>query len=289
MLVSLHDVTVGEPDRDLVLTGFDVDAGSVRTGDAEWPMRHGSRPGRDYLDAGSITMTLRTGRRIRTHAHAAEVVSGFMAAWRRDLDLPAGQLTALLIETPAGARVVHGRCGRISPPVADSVLARQGLLEVIAEFRLLDPLAYGVTASSVALSVIPKSIGGIIAPITTPVTTTMTSGIEYRMLTVTGEGPAPLRVIFHGPARDPSVMVGGTEIGVVGEITYDETVVVDGRTRSVHLDDAAQTPAGHRLSRASRLDLLRVPPGTHEVAFTATDRTGTARVTVEATPTYYHL
>lgn len=287
MLVSLHDVTVGEPDRDLVLTGFDVDAGSVRTGDTEWPMRHGSRPGRDYLDAGSITMTLRTGRHIRTHAHAAAVVSAFMAAWRHDLDLPAGQLTALLIETPAGARVVHGRCGRISPPVADSVLARQGLLEVIAEFRLLDPLAYGVTASSVALSVIPKSIGGIIAPITTPVTTTMTSGIEYRMLTVTGEGPAPLRVTFHGPAIDPVVTVGDATVGISGRVQYDEDIVVDGRDRTVTL--ASGEEAGYRLTHTSRLDLLTVQPGRHEVAFTATDRTGTARVTVEATPTYFHF
>lgn len=168
-------------------------------------------------------------------------------------------------------------------------MLRQGSARVIAEFRVLDPFVYDTSSTGATISVVPRSLGGIIAPIVTPVTTTMTSGVEYRMLTVGGDAPAPLRVLFHGPARDPRVTVSGVEVGVIGEIAYDETIVVDGRTKSVHLDDAAQTPAGHRISRASRLDLLRVEPGAHEIAFTATDRTGTARVTVEATPTYFHL
>lgn len=289
MLVSLHDVTVGEPGHDLVLTAFDVSIGDVRTGDAAWPLRHGSRAGVDFLDAGSITMTLRTRFGVRTREQADQVASAFMRAWRTDLGAAPGVQTPLLVESGAKARIVYGRAGRISPPQVDSVLLRQGLAEIIAEFRVLDPLVYGISPSSVSISVVPRSLGGIIAPITTPVTTTMTSGTEYRALRVAGDAPAPLRVIFHGPARDPKVTVGGVEVGVVGEIAYDENVIVDGRTRSVHLDDAAQTPAGHRLSRGSRLDLLRVEPGTHEVAFTATDRTGTARATVEATPAYYHL
>lgn len=287
MLVSLHDVTVGEPGYDLVITGFEPDIGDVRTSDAAWPLRNGSRAGVDFLDAGAITMTLRTRYGIRTREQADQVSSAFMRAWRRDLDAPPGHQTPLLVESGPKARLVYGRAGRINPPAVDSVLLRQGLAEIIAEFRVLDPLVYGVTPASVSISVIPRSIGGIIAPITTPVITTMTSGTEYRVLSVAGDAPAPLRVTFHGPAQDPVVRVAGVEVGITGQIAYDEDITVDGRARTVALADGS--PAAHRLTRASRLDRLSVRPGEHEVAFSATDRTGTARVTVEATPAYYHL
>ncbi|WP_140398443.1 hypothetical protein [Brachybacterium massiliense] len=234
-------------------------------------------------------MTLRSSYGIHDRAAADRVTSAFTRAWRASLAAPPGVMTPLLVRPGDSARVAYGRAGRISPPATDSMLKRQGLVEIVAEFRVLDPFVYDTIPTGATISVVPRSLGGIIAPIVTPVTTTMTSGVEYRMLTVGGDAPAPLRVVFHGPARDPKVTVGGVEVGVVGEVAYDENVIVDGRTRSVHLDDAAQTPAGHRLSRGSRLDLLRVEPGTHEVAFTATDRTGTARATVEATPAYYHL
>lgn len=287
MLVSLADVTVGEPGHDLVLTGFEVDLGSIRTGDAALPIGHGSRPGADFLEAGAITLTLRSAYGIRDSVAAERVTSAFMRAWRSSLSAGPGVMTPLLIEAGGRARMVYGRAGRISPPPPDTVLKRQGLVEIIAEFRVLDPHVYDVAGTGVTLSVLPRSLGGIIAPIVTPVTTTMTSGVEYRMLTVAGDAPAPLTVTFHGPALDPVITVGGAEVGIVGQLAYDEDIVVDGRTRSVTLING--TPAAHRLSRGSRLDLLKVDPGTHEISFSATDRTGTARVTVEATPAYYHL
>lgn len=287
MLVSLHGVTVGEPGNDLMLTEFDPSFGEVRTGDVEWPIRHGSRPGVDFLEAGTISMTLRSRYGIRTRAEANQVTSAFMRAWRRDLSAAPGVLTPLLIETGDTSRLVYGRAGRVSPPVPDSVLLRQGMVEIVCEFRVLDPLVYGISQTGLTISVVPRSLGGIIAPIVTPVTTTMKSGVEYRVLDVPGDAPAPLRVIFHGPATDPVVRVGGALVGITGTIQYDEEIVVDGRARTVEL--ASGVPAGHRLARASRLDQLTVAPGEHEVAFTATDRTGTARVTVVPTPAYYHL
>lgn len=287
MLVSLHGVTIGEPGHDLVVTAFDPSFGDVRTGDVEWPLRHGSRPGVDFLEAGTISMTLRSGYGVRTRAEADRVTSGFMRAWRRDLSVAPGVLTPLLVQTGDTARLVYGRAGRISPPVPDSVLMRQGLVEIVCEFRVMDPVVYDLSQTGLTISVVPRSLGGIIAPIVTPVTTTLRSGVEYRMLDVPGDAPAPLTVTFHGPATDPQVKIGATVVGITGSIAYDEDIVVDGRTRTVQLSTGA--PAGHRLSRVSRLDQLAVPPGVHEIAFTATDRTGTARVTVEATPAYYHL
>src|SRR5699024_1886911 len=287
MLVSIYGVTVGEEDRDFALTEVDVNLGDVRTSDTPWPLRSGSRPGAEYLDAGSITLTMVTPYGINSAPEADAAVGRFLSAWRRGLREAPGTLTPLLVETGGKARAVYGRPGRIAPPVPGSYALDQGIAEIVAEFRILDPIVYAPDPTGVTLSVVPRSLGGIIAPIVTPVTTTMTSGVEYRVLSVPGDAPAPLRVIFHGPATDPVVRVGDAEVGVAGTLQYDEDVVVDGRDFTVALADGR--PAASRLSRRSRLDRLTVDPGDHEIAFSATDRTGTARVTVEATPTYYHI
>ena len=287
MLVSIYGLTVGEEDRDFALTEVDVALGDLRTSDVPWPLRSGSRPGAEYLDAGTVTLTMVTPFGINDAPAADAALGRFFREWRKGLREAPGAVTPLLVETDGKARVVYGRPGRISPPSPGSYAMEQGIAEVVAEFRVLDPIAYSATSTGVTLSVIPLSIGGIVAPIVTPVTTTMTSGVEYRVLSVSGDAPAPLRVTFYGPATDPSVRIGGTEVGITGEVRYDEEITVDGRDLSVTLADGR--PAAARLSRVSRLDRLTVDPGDHEIAFTATDRSGTARVTVEATPAYYHI
>lgn len=287
MFISIGGVTVGDRDSDLMLSSFEPNFGDVRTGDAEWPLRHGARPGADYLEVGSIALTLRTPYGARSRAEADAAVSSFVGAWRSSLSAPPGVLTPMLVGDDGWSRVVYGRAGRLAPPTPGTYLARKGFAEVIAEFRLLDPLVYDPVSVVASISVMPESLGGIIAPITTPVTTTITSDTSYRMLTVGGEGPAPLSVTFHGPSTDPTLLVGGVEVGVTGTLAYDEDVTVDGRTRTVTFADGSD--ASTRLSRRSRIDRLSVQPGTHEIGFTATDRTGTARATVEATPTHYHL
>lgn len=287
MLISIYGLTVGEEDRDFALTDVDVSLGDVRTGDVEWPLRNGARPGAEYLDVGSITLTMVTPYGINDSAAADAATGRFLGAWRRGMKEAPGVLTPLLVEVGGKARVVYGRPGRVSPPIPGSYGMEQGVAEIVAEFRILDPIVYSPDPVGVTLSVIPRSLGGIVAPIVTPVTTTITSGVEYRVITVPGAAPAPVRLTFHGPAKDPVVRVDEVEVGISGTIQYDEDVVVDGRDRTVLLADGRQ--AATRLSRRSRLDRLVLEPGDHEISFSANDPTGTARVTVEATPAYYHI
>ena len=287
MLVSIYGITVGEETHDFALTEVEIDLGDVRSADVVRPLRHGSRPGAEYLDAGTVTLSMVTPFGINDASAADAAVGRFLREWRRGIAEPPGTLTPLRVETGGKSRVVYGRPGRIAPPIPGSHALDQGIADLVAEFRILDPIVYSTEPTGLTISVIPKSIGGIIAPIKTPVTTTMTSGIEYRILKVPGEAPAPLRVTFHGPATDPIVRVGDVEIGIKGTLQYDEDVTADGRDLTVKLADGR--PAATRLSRRSRLDKLALSPGDHEVSFTATDRTGTARATVEATPAYYHL
>lgn len=287
MLISIYETTVGEEDQDFALTEVEVSLGDLRTGDVAWPLRHGARPGAEYLDVGTVTLTMVTPYGINNAAGADAATGRFLSAWRRGLKESPGVLTPLLIEVGEKARVVYGRPGRVSPPIPGSHGLDQGIAEIVAEFRILDPVVYSPELTGVTLSVVPKSLGGIVTPLVAPITTTITSGVEYRVIHVPGDAPAPLRVTFHGPAEDPVVRVDGVEIGVYGKILYDENVIADGRDRTVLFADGRQ--AATRLSRRSRLDRLVVEPGDHEISFSATDRTGTARVTVEATPAFYHI
>ena len=287
MLVSYGGVTVGETSEDLFLTDVELDLGDMRTGDAEWPIRHGSRPGVDYLEAGSLTLTMCSSPNAQDDQSANAAVSSFMRAWRLGLREGPGRLAPLWVSVGGRSRVVYGRPGRIAPPAPGSNAMKQGVAMLTAEFRILDPLVYAAEATETSVSVVPKTLGGIIAPVFTPIKTTLTSDTSYRFVTVEGDADAPFSVTFHGPATDPKVTVNGTEVGLVGSVAYDEDVTVNGRARTVELADGQ--PAATRMSRGTRIDRMLLPPGEHEIAFTATDRTGTARATVSVTPAFYHL
>lgn len=287
MFISYGGVTVGETSTDLFLTDVEVDLGDLRTGDVEWPLRHGSRPGVDYLESGSVTLTLCTSPQFRDGAAASGAVSRFLGAWRRGLREGPGRLAPLRVSVDGRERVVWGRPGRVAPPAPGSAYMRQGAAIVTAEFRVLDPYVYAADSADVSVSVVPKSLGGIVAPVFTPITTEMTSDTSYRFITVGGDADAPFSVTFHGPCTDPKVTVDGVEVGIVGRVEYDEDVTVNGRARTVEL--ANGVPVAARLSRGTRIDRMTLTPGEHEIAFTATDRTGTARATVSVTPAFFHL
>lgn len=287
MILSLFGYSFGGAHQDFELTEVELSLGEVRNGDISWPLRHGSRPGVDYLDSGSITFTAVTTFGINDEYSADDVVGQFLAAWRQGLTLGPGVDVPLKVQTVSKERVVYGRPRKLDPPAPGSSSMEQGIAELTAMFAINDPLVYDTESAKVSLSVIPKSLGGIIAPLVTPISTTMTSGVEYRQIEVGGDAPAPIKVTFHGPATDPKMSVGGATIGIKGNILYDEEIVVDGRNRTVNYSDGRQ--ASMKLTRDSRMDKLTVSPGTHEISFSATDRTGTARITVEATPAYYHI
>ena len=287
MFISYEGVTVGETSNDLFLTEVELDLGDLRTGDVEWPLRHGSRPGVDYLESGSLTLTLCTSPQYRDEASASGAVSRFLGAWRRGLREGPGRLAPLHVSVADRERVVWGRPGRVAPPAPGSTHMQQGAAIITAEFRVLDPNVYAADSSSVSISVVPKSLGGIVTPIITPVTTALTSDTSYRFISVDGDADAPFSVTFHGPCTDPKVVVDGVEVGIVGKVEYDEDVTVDGRARTVELADGS--PAAARMSRGTRIDRMKLTPGEHEISFTATDRTGTATATVSVTPAFYHL
>src|SRR5699024_2471789 len=169
-------------------------------------------------DSGSITFTAVTTFGINDEYSADDVVGQFLAAWRQGLTLGAGVDVPLKVQTVSKARVVYGRSRKLDPPAPGSSSMEQGIAELSAMVAINEPLVYDTESAKVSLSVIPKSLGGIIAPLVTPISKTMTSGVEYRQIEVGGDAPAPIKVTFHGPATDPKMSVGGATIGIKGNI-----------------------------------------------------------------------
>ena len=286
MYASINGVRVGGYDLPLVISGLESALGTVRADDATMPWTHGARPGLDWLEPGAVTLTVSTGAGIGW-ADALRLHEELAAAWRADLGAQPGQLTELTLEAGGRTRVLLGRCRRLATPIPDGVLVRQGAATTIAEFEVLVPFAFAEHWTETTITVVPRSLGGIIAPIVTPVTTLLTSGTAYRTITLTGSAPSPLQVVFHGPAKDPRLTVGGVEVGIVGDVAYDEHITIDGLTRTALTQDGR--PAATRLTRSTQMHRLTLPQGVHELQLTATDRTGTAAVTVRARDAHYTL
>src|SRR5699024_968450 len=125
---------------------------------------------------------------------------------------------------------------------------------------------------------VPESTGGIIFPLVFPMTTTITGGIRAGFVSNEGTAPAPIAVTFYGPVSNPRVYGDGWEIGVTGNLAYDQSVTVDALSLSV--TNEAGAFVGGRLTRATRLKDAALAPGQSEVKYTGGDATGTSRAVV---------
>src|SRR5699024_4939993 len=154
--------------------------GELRTGDVEWSLGHGSRPVVDYLESGSLTLTLCTSPQYRDEASASGAVSRFLGAWRRGLREGPGRRAPLRASVAARGRVGGVRPGRVAPPARGSTHSEQGAAILTGEFRVLDLCVYAADSSSVSISLASESVGGRVTRIIPRVTTALTSDPSYR-------------------------------------------------------------------------------------------------------------
>ncbi|QUC01226.1 hypothetical protein [Cellulosimicrobium cellulans] len=278
-------VGFGTRPGDLVLVrSFEPGTQDLENQDAANPVGDGVLVGRDRARATTWSWELFTNERDEPSARAA--VAPLAAAWRSATALPPGELMTLRYFVAGRWRRVYGRPRRWAPPVSGPALAA-GRADVVCDFRVTDPLHYDDDEQTVTLQIVPPTTGGLLAPLVAPLSTARSSAPAARFITVRGDAPAPVRVTFHGPVKDPWVRGTGWEVGLVGSIAYDGRVVVDTRTTTVLRADGASV-AG-MLSRRTRLAELRLAPGPHELTFGGIDPTGTAAATVAWRDAHYSL
>lgn len=284
MYLEIDNLRIGGRESGLVITEFD-DAGiSYDTSDVTIPNRAGVYLGRDRQSERTLTFTIRTGNGPRNLRQAQELADELTRVWRDSARKGPGELTEIVLETrPDRRRRALGRCRKITPIVPD-VRGMQGSVEILAEFVASDPVFYAEYDETFSISVLPKSQGGLASPLVAPLRSAIWSGTGYRFVENRGNSAAGMAVTFYGPAANPTLQVNGKEVSVKKTLAWDESVTVDGRTGTVTNQDGANY--SRYLTARTRLDALKLDPGSHEVAFTAQDSTQTARAEIHFSSAY---
>ncbi|PYG00156.1 hypothetical protein SAMN05216184_10495 [Georgenia satyanarayanai] len=269
----LDGYSFGTEDHDVWVQELDLGTRARVTADEHIAGTLGRLMGRDSEDAPEWTFDLR----VRAEGQTLNALGRLRRTWQGP-DTP-GALSVLRYGLPGRQRRVYGRPRRFTP-AGEAVRHawHHGRAPVLATFQLADPRHFNDVAKSVTLSIVPASVGGLMAPLAAPLSTVRSSAPRAGFVTAAGDAPAPVAVTFRGPISDPFVRALGWEIGVAGHIAYDETVTVDALTTTALRSDGASV--GGRLTRRTRLRDAALQPGQQEITFGGTDGTGTATATV---------
>lgn len=255
----------------------DVDIQDVRV-----PNGNGLLMGRDFESAPEWTFTVRAKSAVS--ADAFDEFERMRRVWATEYG--PGEVSVLRYGLPGRVRRVVGRPRRWVP---DKDAARQGIhigrLSGLASFQLSDARSFSDVVSQVSLGLVPESSGGLVSPLVAPLTTTVRGGVRAGFVSNGGNAPAPVTVKFFGPVSNPRVFTDGWEIGIAGNLAYDERITVDALGLSVVNQGGASV--GGRLTRGTRLRRAALVPGQSEIKFTGGDSTGTARVEVSWRDAYY--
>ncbi|WP_343317792.1 hypothetical protein AAFM46_11030 [Arthrobacter sp. TMP15] len=274
MMFRYQGIEFGGDTGSLLVTGFKPGAAEIRGNDTARPNRDGTIAGREFL--GSATWAFDISTNEQDLAEALATASALEAAWKDPaVRLAPNTLAPLSYETAGRWRRVYGRPGLYTPPDGDH-LTTLGVGRITADFKVHKPGSYDDAETSVALTIVPASTGGLMAPLVAPLSTVRSSAPRAGFVTNAGDAPTPLKATIHGPITEPWVRSPeGWEVGLTGSLAYDESVTVDPLAGTVTRQDGS--PANGRLTRKTRLSGTLLQPGITELTFGGIDLTGTAR------------
>lgn len=213
------------------------------------------------------------------------------------IDAPNPVLLSLAVDTLIAAFTLDqfvlsvNESGRIRSVLAqrqDDVLVKwlnAYQVEFSAQIVAKDPLKYGDLIS--ASTALPSSAGGLVFPVTFPITFTGVSNTGVIRLTNTGNTQAPVWLRIDGP-----VPAGGWTVTHVGKklslsfasslaLAAGEFVTVDMERREV-LAQGQSARAGYVTSRG----WFSLDPGINDIAFSATNYSSTALLTATTKPAW---
>lgn len=259
--------------RDIFVTELDRATAEWSTQDQDRPQRDGTAVGRDFLrgPVWRFRLVIDTAN----EDEALTVLDRVMAVWHdRKLARTPHATRTLVYRANGRTRRVYGRPRNIA--VVDDSNRDQGVMELLAEFKLTDVLHYTDTEESVTITLVPMVVGGLKDPLMDPLTSEA-SGSRAGLVTVAGNGQTPFTVTFKGPGTDLAVSAPGWRVGIRGTLNYDQTAVVDTRTGLVTRNGAM---VAGLLSHDTYMGDAVLQPGAQELIFEGTDATGTAQAIV---------
>lgn len=266
----------GSNDGPIVVSGFDSGSAAVRENDTDRPSGDGVIVGRDFIGAKTWAFDLS----VRGH-NIGEVLAAeapLSAVWLDPKIRQQPQKTiSISYEIGGRWRRVYGRPGAYAGTNGD-FQAELGFGFVTCNFRVTDYRHFDDVESSVRLSIVPGSTGGLLAPLMAPLSTVGGGPPRAGRIRNDGDSPTPLRVVFKGPVINPWIRAAtGWELALGVSLAWDEVVEVDAREGTILRNGV---PAAGLLKPSTRLSAAVLPPGDSDITFGGVDLTGTASVTL---------
>lgn len=158
-----------------------------------------------------------------------------------------------------------------------------GLSRATLTFEAPDPRRFGPVVSAVAQ--LPVSTGGMIFPITFPLTIATTQVLGQAVLTNPGTATGPVKLRVDGPVTAPSIkhLESGLVLGFAAgfSVVAGDFLLIDCEARTVLAN--GQSSRSRSLISRGWPGLLR---GTNTFAFNASSYSSTAQLTVTGTPSW---
>lgn len=262
-------------DEELMVSSFDQGSVDLRSDDTERPQKDGIIPGRDFIGKRIWAWELSARGDNLTDVLAAN--AKLEGAWRSSVRTTPGATMPLSYMVDGRWRRVYGRPGRYAGPSPDFI-AMNGIGHIVCDFMITDPLHYDDAETSVVLSIVPGTTGGLRAPLRAPLSTVRSNEPRAGTVLNSGNAPTPLKVRFKGPVSNPWVRsADGWEVGIIGTLAYDQTITFDPLAGTVL---RGSTPVNGMLTSKTRLSNTMLKPGTNSLTFGGTDLTGSATATL---------
>ncbi|BCJ41680.1 hypothetical protein GCM10010168_53220 [Actinoplanes ianthinogenes] len=268
------------------LSAPEISEPEFRTDDTDRPRQDGIAFGVDFT--GSRTITFDLGVLADTEAQARALLAGLANAWRaRAVRSGRGSMAELRVQHAGRERVIYGRPRRFA--VSEEEIG-EGFVAVAADFVTADDVFYGPADESGSVALVPAPSGGLITPLTTPLTTTAKSD-RSTVISVGGELSAWPVITVYGPITTPVIeVVGRWRMTLSASIAAGDSVTVDTRPWARTILRAGGGSLAGALTRDSvRLARAALAPGSYEIALRGIDATGTASMRLAWRPVYVSL
>jgi len=269
--VQVGDLPMGHG-TSYVVTDFNPWNRTVRaSGEGDNPWGHGGYSGAEWLATAVVNMGIHV-----IGENEADWMTKHFALMQAFAPVETGPDVELHWAIGDIEYMMRGRPRMLNPRVRNM---RTGKVLASASFVALDPLIYSAELHEVTLG-LPRWSGGLEVPVKVPVSldATLSDGVA----TVTNAGMRTARVLlrFDGPVSRPAVTLAGATLALDLDIPAGHWVDVDTLDRTVLYD-------GH-ISRLmdARGSWPVLPPGSHELRFTARRFDPDAALTVRWRDTY---
>lgn len=252
---------------------YSIGSPDMETNDIRNPRADGEKHGREYRGGRTIAFDLNALSDGWTSG--LDILASLEQRWNAaEYRLTPGRYSLLRYKIGYRTRRVWGSTREFA---TDSSIDFLGNIPVTANFRTVDPYFYDDVERTNTISIAPVSSGGLIPPLSEPLTTLGVSE-SPGVITVGGNEAAWTYFVIYGPITSPRIQcLGEWDFQLNMTIPDGEFVSIDPRpwSRGIRLNGVSAV--GGSLSQSSpRLEDLRLKPGTHEIILSGIDPTNTA-------------